>query len=81
MRAKGLGADVIVTESTGQGYRSRDGRFPRNAHGRSGEGGDVYITVTGNKNVIRGEHFEKNERRGDRLQLRPLQRRNRYPCA
>jgi len=21
--------------------------------------GDVYITVTGNKSVIRGEHFEK----------------------
>ena len=36
MRAKGLGADVIVTEINPDARaRSRDGRIPRDAHGRS----------------------------------------------
>ena len=38
MRAKGLGADVIVTEvNAGARHRSRDGRLPRDAHGGSRE--------------------------------------------
>src|SRR5467141_1900964 len=51
MRAKGLGADVIVTEiDPVKGIEA--------AMDEAVKEGDVYITVTGNKNVLRGEHFE-----------------------
>ncbi|GAA5044073.1 adenosylhomocysteinase [Thermocatellispora tengchongensis] len=57
-RAKGLGARVIVTEidpvkaldATLQGYDVR----PMAA---AAELGDVFVTVTGNRDVIRGEHL------------------------
>ncbi len=60
MRAKGHGADVIVTEidpvraieATMDGYRV----MPMTEAARIG---DIFITVTGNKSVLRGEHFEK----------------------
>jgi len=60
MRAKGLGADVIVTEinpvkaieAVMDGYRV----MPMNEAARIG---DVFITVTGNKSVLAHEHFEK----------------------
>jgi adenosylhomocysteinase len=46
MRAKGLGADVIVTEiDPVKGIEAV-------------KEGDIFITVTGNKDVIRSEHFE-----------------------
>jgi adenosylhomocysteinase len=59
MRAKGLGADVIVTEidpvkgieAVMDGYRV----LPM---AEAAKEGDIFITVTGNKNVIRAEHFE-----------------------
>jgi adenosylhomocysteinase len=59
MRAKGLGADVIVTEvdsvkaleAVMDGYRV----MPME---EAATVGDFFITVTGNLNVIRGEHFE-----------------------
>jgi len=59
MRAKGLGADVIVTEidpvkgieAVMDGYRV----MPMSEAVKEG---DIFITVTGNKNVIRAEHFE-----------------------
>jgi adenosylhomocysteinase len=59
MRAKGLGADVIVTEidpvkgieAVMDGYRV----LPM---GEAAKEGDIFITVTGNKNVLRAEHFE-----------------------
>jgi phosphoglycerate dehydrogenase-like enzyme len=36
MRARGLGANVIVTEiDPTKGHRSHDGRFPRHVDGRS----------------------------------------------
>jgi len=35
--------------------------------------GDVFITVTGNKSVIRSEHFEVMKNGGGGLQLRSLQ--------
>jgi adenosylhomocysteinase len=60
MRAKGLGADVIVTEinptkaieAVMDGFRV----MPMNEAAKIG---DVFITVTGNKSVLSHEHFEK----------------------
>src|SRR5581483_10881835 len=59
MRAKGLGADVIVTEvnptraleACMDGYRV----MPM---AEAAKIGDVFITVTGNKSVVAGEHFK-----------------------
>ncbi len=58
-RAKGMGADVIVTEvdptraleAAMDGYRVLPGVD-------AAAQGDVFITVTGNKHVLRAEHFE-----------------------
>ncbi|MQB01702.1 MAG: adenosylhomocysteinase [Actinobacteria bacterium] len=58
-RAKGLGADVVVTEvdptraleAAMDGYRV----LPTSDAVTQG---DIFITVTGNKHVLRGEHFE-----------------------
>ena len=60
MRAKGHGADVIVTEinptkaieAVMDGFRV----MPMNEAAKIG---DVFITVTGNKNVISGDHFSR----------------------
>jgi adenosylhomocysteinase len=58
-RAKGLGADVVVTEveptraleAAMDGYRVLPGLDAATQ-------GDIFITVTGDKHVLRGEHFE-----------------------
>jgi len=60
MRAKGLGADVIVTEinptkaieAVMDGFRV----MPMN---EAAKVGDVFVTVTGNKSVLSHEHFER----------------------
>ncbi|MGQ9602828.1 MAG: adenosylhomocysteinase [bacterium] len=60
MRARGMGANVIVTEvdptraleAVMDGYTV----LPMNEAARIG---DIFVTVTGNKSVIKGEHFEK----------------------
>src|ERR1700676_1027738 len=60
MRAKGHGADVIVTEinptkaieAVMDGFRV----MPMNDAAKIG---DVFITVTGNKSVLTGDHFDK----------------------
>src|SRR5260370_19255940 len=60
MRAKGLGADVIVTEiDPVKGIEAAMDGFRVMPMAEAVKEGDVYITVTGNKSVIRGEHFEK----------------------
>src|ERR1700739_3697477 len=60
MRAKGLGADVIVTEiDPVKGIEAVMDGFRVMPMAAAVEEGDVFITVTGNKNVIRGEHFEQ----------------------
>ena len=59
MRARGLGAQVIVTEidptkaieAVLDGYRV----MPME---EAAPVGDLFVTVTGNKSVLRGEHFE-----------------------
>ena len=59
MRAKGLGADVIVTEiDPVKGIEAVMDGFRVLPMGEAVKEGDVFITVTGNKNVIRAEHFE-----------------------
>ena len=58
-RAKGMGADVIVTEvdptraleAAMDGFRVMPGRDAATQ-------GDIFLTVTGDKHVLRGEHYE-----------------------
>jgi adenosylhomocysteinase len=59
MRAKGLGAHVAVTEvnPTRALEAVMDG-FAVMPMAEAAQWGDVFITVTGNKSVIRGEHFQ-----------------------
>ncbi|MFN2524915.1 MAG: adenosylhomocysteinase [Actinomycetota bacterium] len=58
-RAKGLGADVVVTEvdPTRALEAAMDGYRVLPAHDAASQG-DIFITVTGNKHVLRGDHFE-----------------------
>ena len=59
MRAKGLGADVIVTEiDPVKGIEAVMDGFRVFPMAEAAKEGDVFITVTGNKNVIRAEHFQ-----------------------
>jgi adenosylhomocysteinase len=59
MRGKGMGADVIVTEvdPTRALEAVMDG-FRVMSMAEAARIGDVFVTVTGNKNVIRAEHLE-----------------------
>jgi len=60
MRAKGLGANVIVTEiDPVKGIEAVMDGFRVMPMAEAVKEGDVFITVTGNKSVIRQEHFEK----------------------
>ena len=58
MRAKGLGADVIITEinPTKALEAVMDG-FRVMPMAEASRIGDVFITVTGNKSVVAGQHF------------------------
>ena len=59
MRAKGHGADVIITEiDPTKGIEAVMDGFRVMPMADAAKQGDVFITVTGNKNVIRAEHFE-----------------------
>jgi adenosylhomocysteinase len=59
-RAKGMGAHVIVTEvEPMRALEAVMDGFPVMPMARAAEVGDVFVTVTGNTAVIRGEHFER----------------------
>ena len=59
MRAKGHGADVIITEiDPTKGIEAVMDGFRVMPMADAAREGDVFITVTGNKSVIRAEHFE-----------------------
>jgi len=59
MRAKGHGADVIITEiDPTKGIEAVMDGFRVMPMADAAKEGDVFITVTGNKSVIRTEHFE-----------------------
>ena len=59
MRAKGLGANVIVTEidSIRAVEAYMDG-FTVMSMLDAAKVGDFFVTVTGNRDIIRGEHYE-----------------------
>ena len=59
MRAKGMGANVIVTEIDPiKGARGLHGRLPCHAHGRGCPQGDLFVTTTGCRDVLTRRHFE-----------------------
>lgn len=59
MRAKGLGADVIVTEiNPVRAIEAAMDGFRVMPMAEAASQGDLFVTVTGNKHVIRPEHFE-----------------------
>ena len=59
MRAKGLGADVIVTEiNPVRAIEATMDSFRVMPMSEAAPQGDLFVTVTGNKHVIRPEHFE-----------------------
>jgi adenosylhomocysteinase len=59
MRAKGLGAEVVVTEidpiKAVEAYMDGFTVLPMS---EAAKVGDYFVTVTGNRDVIRGEHFK-----------------------
>jgi adenosylhomocysteinase len=60
MRAKGLGADVIVTEVNPiRAIEAAMDGFRVMPMSEAAKFGDIFVTVTGNKSVIAHEHFEK----------------------
>ncbi len=59
MRAKGMGANVIVTEiDPVRAIEAVMDGFRVMPMAKAATVGDLFITVTGNKHVIRREHFE-----------------------
>lgn len=59
MRARGLGADVIVTEvNPTRALEARMDGFRVMPMGEASPIGDVFVTLTGDKSVLRKEHFE-----------------------
>jgi adenosylhomocysteinase len=60
MRAKGLGADVIVTEvNPVRGLEAVMDGFRVMPMNEAAKIGDIFVTVTGNKSVLAQEHFER----------------------
>jgi adenosylhomocysteinase len=60
MRARGLGANVIVTEIDPiKAIEALMDGFRVMSMAAAAEIGDVFVTVTGNKNVIARDHFER----------------------
>lgn len=59
MRAKGLGANVIVTEVNAiKAVEAYMDGFAVMSMTEAAKRGDFFVTVTGNKDVIRGEHYK-----------------------
>ena len=60
MRAKGFGADVIITEiSPTRALEAVMDGFRVMPMAEAAKIGDIFITVTGNKSILAHEHFEK----------------------
>lgn len=59
MRARGLGATVIVTEVNHfRALQARYDGFVVTPMQEAASNGDIFITVTGNKHILRKEHFQ-----------------------
>src|SRR6202163_1544033 len=60
MRAKGLGADVIVTEvNSVRALEAVMDGFRVMPMGEAAKIGEIFVTVTGDKSVLAGEHFDR----------------------
>ncbi len=60
MRARGMGAIVIVTEVDPiKAIEAAMDGFEVMPMSKAARAGDLFVTLTGNKNVIRAEHFKK----------------------
>ena len=60
MRAKGMGADVIVTEVNAvRALEAVMDGFRVMPMAEAAKIGDIFITVTGDKSVLTGEHFDR----------------------
>jgi adenosylhomocysteinase len=60
MRAKGHGADVIVTEiNPVRAIEAAMDGFRVMPMAEAAKIGDIFVTVTGNKSVLAGEHFDR----------------------
>jgi len=59
MRARGLGADVIVTEvNPTRALEARMDSFRVMPMAEAAKIGEIFVTLTGDKSVLRKEHFE-----------------------
>ena len=59
LRARGLGANVVVTEVNPiRALEAAMDGFAVMTMAAAAKTGDVFITVTGNKHIVRGEHFQ-----------------------
>ncbi|WP_199618944.1 adenosylhomocysteinase [Paenibacillus alkalitolerans] len=59
MRAKGLGANVVVTEIDAiKAVEAYMDGFAVRPMSEAAKVGDIFVTVTGNKDIIRGPHYE-----------------------
>ncbi len=79
MRARGMGARVVVTEVDPlKGLEAIMDGYEVLPMAQAAKIGDIFCTLTGDIHVIREEHFAGHERRRHPLQLRPFQRGDRY---
>jgi adenosylhomocysteinase len=59
-RARGMGAHAIITEvNPMKALKALMDGFEVMPIGEAAEIGDIFVTASGNKNVIRGEHYKK----------------------
>jgi len=59
-RARGMGAHVIITEvDPVKALKAVMDGFEVMPMGEAAEVGDIFVTASGNKNVIRGEHYKR----------------------
>ena len=59
-RARGMGAHVIITEvNPVKALKAVMDGFEVMPMGEAAEVGDIFVTASGNKNVIRGEHYKR----------------------
>ena len=80
MRARGMGARVVVTEVNPlEGPGSPDGRLRSPAHGPGRQDRRHLLHPHRRHQCHPGRAFRAHERRRHPLQFRPLQRGNRYP--
>ena len=81
-RARGMGAQVIVTEvNPVRALEAVMDGFQVMTGVEAAKQGEVFITVSGGWHVIGKEHFEGHGRRRHRGQQRPLQRGDRHTGA